>query len=130
MSDEIPKSINRKVDMIMNLRQVILLLTAALILTGCSEDSQTMRSQQTAPNDGKSLGSLQTRDRIIRIGTDGNFSIFELNGRALALSLNKSEFQNKFPQLYRDYEKAVANGQLDKITPDASLTTTSPEVLK
>ena len=114
----------------MNLRQLILLLTIAIVLAGCSEESQTMRSQQTALNDGKTLGSLQTRDRIIRLETDGNFSIFKLNGRALALSLNKSEFQNKFPQLYRDYEKAVANGELENVTPDASLTTTSPEVLK
>jgi hypothetical protein len=108
----------------MDLRQIILLLTAALILTGCSEDSKTMNPTH---NDGKTLGSLQTRDRIIRIETDGNFSVFKLNGQTLALSLNKSEFENKFPQLYRDYEKAVANGQLSNITPDASLTTTSPE---
>jgi hypothetical protein len=67
---------------------------------------------------------------VIRIETDGNFSIFELNGRALALSLNKTEFKNKFPQLYRDYEKAVANGQLENVTPDASLTITSLEVIK
>ena len=114
----------------MNIRQFILFLTVALIFAGCSEDSQTMRSQQTALNDGKTLGSLQTRDRIIRIETDGNFSIFKLNGRALALSLNKSEFQDKFPQLYRDYEKAVANGQLTNITPDASLTKLEIEILK
>jgi len=113
-----------------DLRQLILLLTVALILTGCSEESQTMRSQQTALNDGKSLGSLQTRDRIIRIETDGIFSVFELNGRPLALSLNKSEFQNKFPQLYRDYEKAVASGELEEITPDASLTTPPAEAFK
>lgn len=114
----------------MNIRQIILLLTVGLILTGCSEDSQTMRSQQTALNDGKTLGSLQTREKIIRIETDGNFSIFKLNGRALALSLNKSEFQNKFPQLYRDYEKALANGELTNITPDASLRTPEIELLK
>jgi hypothetical protein len=123
-------TLSRKGGMKMNIRQIILLLTATIILTGCSEDSQTMRSQQTALNGGKSLGSLQTREKVIRIETDGNFSIFELNGRTLALSLNKSEFQNKFPQLYRDYEKAVASGELANIAPDASLTTTSPEVLK
>ena len=111
----------------MNIRQLILLLTAAIILAGCSEDSKTMNPTL---NHGKSLGSLQMREKVIRIETDGNFSVFELNGRALALSLNKSEFQNKFPQLYRDYEKAVANGELTNITPDASLTTTSPEFLK
>jgi len=114
----------------MDIRKLILLLTAVIILSGCSENSKTMRSQQAALNDGKTLGSLQTRDKIIRIEIDGSFSIFELNGRPLALSLNKSEFQNKFPQLYRDYEKAVANGELKNITPDASLTTTSPELLK
>lgn len=114
----------------MNIRQIIILLAAALILTGCSEDTQTMHSQKAALNGGKTLGSLQTRDRIIRIETNGNFSIFELNGRLLALSLNKSEFQNTFPQLYRDYEKAVANGQLTNITPDASLTSPKTEILK
>ena len=111
----------------MNIRQIILLLTATLILTGCSEDSKTVYPDL---KDGKTLGSLQTREKIIRIETSGNFSIFKLNGRALALSLNKSEFQNKFPELFRDYEKAVANGELSNIIPDASLTTTSPEVLK
>jgi hypothetical protein len=111
----------------MNIRQIILLLTAALILTGCSEDSKTMNPTL---NDGKTLGSLQTREKIIRIETSGNFSIFKLNGRALALSLNKSEFQNKFPELFRDYEKAVANGQLSNITPDASLMSPKTELLK
>ncbi|MBN2182200.1 MAG: hypothetical protein JW715_09820 [Sedimentisphaerales bacterium] len=92
----------------MNLRQIIILLTAAFILIGCSEDSQTTHSQQA---------TLKS----------GNFSVLDLNGRPLALSLSKSEFQEKFPQLYQDYEKAIAN---EDITSDASLTTPKTEILK
>ncbi|OHB55036.1 MAG: hypothetical protein A2173_05990 [Planctomycetes bacterium RBG_13_44_8b] len=113
-----------------NLRHLILLLTAALLLIGCSEDSQTTRPQQTALHNGKSLGTLQTREKIIRLETDGKFSVLDLNRRPVALSLSKSEFQEKFPQLYRDFEKAVAREELENITPDASLTTPKTEILK
>ncbi len=113
-----------------NLRQVILLLTAIFILIGCSEDSQTTRPQQTALHNGKNLGTLQTREKIIRLETDGKFSILDLNGRPLALSLSKLEFQEKFPLLFKDFEKAIAHGELENITPDASLTTPKTEILK
>ena len=113
-----------------NLRQVIFLLTAAFILFGCSEDSQMTRSQQTALNSGKSLGTLQTREKIIRLETDGKFSILDLNRRPVAVSLSKSELQEQFPQFYQDYEKATADREGENIIPDASLTMPETEILK
>ena len=113
-----------------NLRQFILLLTAIFILFGCSEDSQNMRSQQTALHNGKSLGTLQTREKIIRLETDGKFSILDLNRRPVALSLSKPEFQKNFPQLYQDFETALANREGENIIPDASLTMPETEIFK
>ena len=57
-----------------NLRQFILYLTTALLLIGCSKQSQI----SSHSNNGKNLGSLQTRDRIIRLETGGKFSILDL----------------------------------------------------
>ena len=113
-----------------NLRHTILLLTAAFIFIGCSEDSQTPSSRNTVTNNGKNLGTLQTREKIIRLETDGKFSILDLNGSPVALSLSKLDFQEKFPQLFQDYEKAIANGELENITPDASLSKPETEILK
>ena len=110
----------------MNLRQFILYLTVALLLTGCSEQSQISSHQ----SNGKSLGSLQTREKIIQLETGGKFSILDLNGSPVALSLSKPEFQEKFPLLFRDFEKAIANGELEGITPDASTAKPGNEILK
>ena len=113
-----------------NLRHLILLLTAALLLIGCSKDSQTPSSRNTIESNGKSLGTLQTRENIIRLETDGKFSILDSNGRPVAASLSKSEFQEQFPQLFQDFEKAIASGELKNIIPDASLSKSETEILK
>ena len=62
--------------------------------------------------------------------TDGKFSILDLNNQPLALSMSKPEFQKNFPQLYQDFETAIARGKLNIITPDASLTMPETEIFK
>ena len=106
----------------MNLRHSILLLAAALVFVGCSE-----QSQKTTSDDVTSLGSFQTRDRIIRLETNSRYSILDMAGRTLALSITKSEFQEKFPLLYQDFEKALANGE---ITIDASVPSHTNEIVE
>ncbi|MHC4395149.1 MAG: S41 family peptidase [Planctomycetota bacterium] len=70
-----------------------------------------------------SLGSLQTRNGIIRLESDGKFSILDLSGNPIALFLNKAEFQKGYPRLYKDFETAIANIESGDIILDASMGT-------
>ena len=96
----------------MSLRRTILIITAGLVCFGCFE-----QSQKNIAGNSTSLGTLQTRNNIIRLETGDKYSVLDLQGNPVASSLTKQQFQEKFPQLYNDLEKAIANGE---ITIDAS----------
>ncbi len=53
--------------------------------------------------------------------TTGKFSVLELSGKPVALSMNKTQFQNKFPKLYKAFETAVAKFESGEIIIDASM---------
>lgn len=105
----------------MNRQESILLFILCTIAIGCSSNSEIICCQKVTLNDSGNIGSLQTRNRIIRLETAGKFSVFELSGKPVALSLNKTEFQNKFPKLYKDFETAVAKIESGEIIIDASM---------
>lgn len=77
-----------------------------------------------------SFGFLQTRNSIIRLEAGPRFSLFELGGHPIALSLSKAEFRETFPRLYRAYESAVAESQTGSVTIDASTNVPQIEVFK
>ena len=105
----------------MNTQKIVLLCLICLIAVGCSSDLKTTSYQRTTLNNAASLGSLQTRNQIIRLETGGKFSILELSGRPIALSLSKTEFQKQFPRLYEDFETAIAGNKTGGFIIDASL---------
>ena len=92
-----------------------------IIVVGCSSNINTTCCQKMTLNDAASLGSLQTRNRIIRLETGGKFSILELSGNPIAVSLNRAEFQKQFPRLYEDFETTIAGNETGDLIIDASL---------
>ena len=104
----------------MRVRQIILLFIACTIL-GCASHPKDTCTLQAAGSNVASLGSLHTRNCIVRLETGGKISILDLDGNVVALSLSKSEFQGKFPQLYEAYETAIASDGAEDIIIDASL---------
>ena len=110
----------------MIVRQTILLFVACAIV-GCSYGPNTTRQQEVILKNIPNLGSLQTRNHIIRLETGSKFSILDLSGLPIASSLTKAEFQEKFPQLYKDFETAIAKIEAGDIILDASMNT--PHIL-
>ena len=108
----------------------ILLFILCTISIGCSSDSEKICYQKITLNDSGNIGSLQTRNHIIRMETAGKFSVFELSGKPLTLSMNKTEFQNKFPKLYKNVETAVAKIESGEIIIDASMGSTEIELFQ
>jgi len=82
--------------------------------------NSSVPESQFKSNTTPSLGFLQTRKRIIRLETGGKFSILDLSGDPTSMSLSRSEFQEKFPRLYKNFETAIAAGVTEDITIDAS----------
>ena len=82
-------------------RWMILILLCGLL--GCRTDMGLK-----APDDD-SLGSLHTRDHVIRLEAGQRYSVFTADGQMLAQSLDVAQFQQQFPDLYEDLEKAVAD---------------------
>ena len=103
--------------------QQIILVFIACAMIGCASNPKDTCTQQATGNNVLSLGSLHTRNCIIRLEAGGRFSILAPDGNVVALSLSKSEFQDKFPQLYDVYETAVAGDGAEGIIIDASLNT-------
>ena len=114
----------------MSTQKSILLFILCTIAIGCSPDSEKIYSQKVTLNDSGGIGSLQTRNHIILLETAGKFSVFELSGKPVALSLNKTEFQNKFPKLYKDFETAVAKIESGEIIIDASMKSKEIQLLQ
>ncbi len=77
-----------------------------------------------------SFGFLQTRNSIIWLEAGPRFSLFELGGHPIALSLSKAEFRESFPGLYRAYENAVARCHAESVTIDASTNVPQIDVFK
>ena len=107
----------------MTMRKIILMCTVCAIVVGCSSNLKTTSCQKTTLGNVASLGSLHSKNRIIRLEVGGKFSILEPSGNIIALSLNNAEFQEKFPQLYEAFETAIAGGEAGDITIDASVNT-------
>ncbi len=105
----------------MNAQKTIFLCLICLIAVGCSSDLKTTSEQRTTLKNAANLGSLRTRNLIIRLEKGDKFSILELSGRPIALSLSKTEFQEQFPRLYEDFETAIADSEtVDSVIIDAS----------
>ena len=111
-------------------RQIILLCLICVVAAGCSVNmggssrkaSSTEAGQlQVEVDDVKSLGSLHTRKLIVRLESGGKFSIMDLDGELIAMGLSKTEFQEKFPQVYDAFEKAYAGGDGEVFIIDASI---------
>ncbi len=90
----------------------------------------TAYQTQPAEDAPRPLGFLLTRESIIRIESGQRFSLFELSGRPIALSLSKAQLQDSFPRLHRAYESAVAESQTGSVTIDASTNVPQMEVFK
>jgi len=114
----------------MSTRENILFFILCTIAIGCSSNSETIYTQKITLDDSGNIGSLQTRNYIIRLETGSKFSVFELSGKPIALSLNKTEFQNKFPKLYKDLETAVAKIAAGDIIIDASMNPTEIQLFE
>ncbi len=114
----------------MNTQKSLLLIILCTIAIGCSSDSEKISYQKITLNDSGDIGSLQTRNHIIRMETAGKFSVFELSGKPLSLSMNKTQFQNKFPKLYKAFETAVAKIESGEIIIDASMGSTEIQRLQ
>ncbi len=67
------------------------------------------------------LGSLHGRKVIVRLESGSEFSILDLEGNPIALSLSKSDFQARFPKLFEEFETAVADTKRQEIIIDASM---------
>ena len=107
----------------MSALKIVTLSLLSLAAVGCSACRET---QGTDASD--SLGSLRTRDVVVRLETGQRFSLFATDGSPIAVSLGKAEFQRRFPRVYHEYEKAVAAGELGDITIDASAHTPDAEI--
>lgn len=105
----------------MSTQKSLLLFILCTIAIGCSSNSENFCYQKITWNDSGGIGSLQTRNRIIRMEAAGKLSVFELSGKPVALAMNKTEFQNKFPKLYKDFQTAVAKIETGEIIIDASM---------
>jgi hypothetical protein len=105
----------------MDSRKTIHLCLICLIAVGCSCGLETASDQRTTLKNAANIGSLRTRNLIIRLERGDKYSILELSGRPIALSLSKTEFQEQFPRLYEDFETAIADSEpVDFIMIDAS----------
>ena len=107
----------------MSIRETTLLCVLCTIAFGCSSNSETTCYQKVTLNDSGKIGSLQTRNHIIRLEIGSKFSVLELSGNPIALSLSKTVFQNQFPKLFKDFETAVAKIESGEIVIDASMNT-------
>lgn len=107
----------------MKVREISLLCLICTIATGCSSNLKTTGCQKTTFSNAASLGFLQTRNQIIRLEMGGKFSILELSGNPIALSLSKAEFQTGFPKLYEAFETAIAGSEAGDVIIDASMNT-------
>ena len=105
----------------MSTRENTLLCILCIVVIGCSSNSETSCCQKVTLNYSGNIGFLQTRNHIIRLETSDKFSVFELSGKPIVLSLNKTEFRNKFPKLYKDFETTVAKIATGEIIIDASM---------
>jgi hypothetical protein len=104
----------------MNTQKIILLCLICLIAVGCSSDLKNTPYQSTTLKKAANLGSIRTRNLIICLETGEKFSILELSGRPIALSMSKTEFQKQFPRLYEDFETAIADNKTGDFIIDAS----------
>jgi carboxyl-terminal processing protease len=68
-----------------------------------------------------SLGSLQTRDRIIRLEIGSRISILDLSGQPIAMFLNETQLRSEFPELYEAFKNLLAIGQSEDLILDASI---------
>ena len=114
----------------MNTQKSILLFILCTIAIGCSSDSEKISYQKITLNDSGNIGSLKTRNHIIRLETAGKFSVLKLSGKPVALSMNKTQFQNKFPKLYKAFETAVAKIESGEIIIDASMNSKEIQLLQ
>ena len=114
----------------MTTQKSILLFILCTIAIGCSPNSEKICSQKITLNDSGDIGSLQTRNHIIHLETAGKFSVFELSGKPVALSMDKTQFQNKFPKLYKNFETAVAKIESGEIIIDASMNSKEIQLLQ
>ena len=105
----------------MVVQKIILVWLFCLIAISCSSNLQTTSCQKATLDNVANLGSLQTRNGIIRLELDGKFSILDLSGNPIALFLNEAEFQKDYPRLYKDFETAIANIESGDIILDASM---------
>ncbi len=124
-------------------REIIALCLMSVIVVGCSTNDETsirdranldstsslnsemkdasITQSQLIMDHKLSLGSLHSRKLIICMETGGKFSILEINGSPIALSLNKTEFQREFPQLYKEFETAIAGTKAGEVILDCSI---------
>ena len=114
----------------MTQREIIALCLMSVIVVGCSTNDEisirdkanldstsslnsemkdaSITQSQLIMDHKPSLGSLHSRKLIIRMEAGGKFSILEIDGSPIALSLSKTEFQREFPQLYKEFDTAIA----------------------
>ena len=107
----------------MNAQKILLLCLICSITIGCSSNPETTCGQKVLLNNDGSLGSLQTRNHIIRLEIGEKFSILDLSGNPIALFLNKAELQKGYPRLYKDFETAIADIESGYSILDASMGT-------
>jgi len=91
----------------------------SLLIGSCRKAPEAKADPNTTleQSSAVSLGSLHGRKVIIRLESGSEFSILDLEGNAIALSLSKSDFQARYPKLFEEFKTVLA----EAVTIDASM---------